>query len=118
MKALQRLEQVNPRNNKELCDQLLSKLDRTDSVLDNKAHQIHDELLVAFHDMYARYRFDFGINTDFKMKQTKTAESPAYIQNFVTPINLEGDILTAIALLRKYGNITISSHVRTKKTKW
>ena len=65
-----------------------------------------EELLVEFHDIFARHRFDIGMNEDFKVKLTPKDDSPAYSQSLPTPINLKEDILVELALLHRYGIIT------------
>ena len=65
-----------------------------------------EELLVEFYDIFARHRFDIGLNEDFKVKLTSKDDSPAYSQNLPTPINLKEDNFVELALLHRYGIIT------------
>ena len=65
-----------------------------------------EDLFVEFHDIFARHRFDIGMNEDFKVKLTSKDDSPAYSQSLPTPINLKDDILVEFALLHRYGIIT------------
>ena len=65
-----------------------------------------EALLAEFHDIFARPRFDIGINEEFTVKLTPKDESPAYSQSLPTPVNLKDDILVGLALLHKYGIIT------------
>ena len=65
-----------------------------------------EDLLVEFHDIFARHRFDIGMNEDFKVKLKPKDDSPAYSQSLPTPINLKEDILVELALLHRYGIIT------------
>ena len=65
-----------------------------------------EDLLVEFHEICARHRFDIGMNEDFKVKLTPKDDSPAYSQSLPTPINLKEDILVELALLHRYGIIT------------
>ena len=37
-----------------------------------------EDLLVEFNDIFARHRFDLGMNEDFKVKLTSKDDSPAY----------------------------------------
>ena len=71
-------------------------------------HEIRqlETLLVEFHDIFARHRFDVGVNEEFTVKLTPKDESPAYSQSLPTPVNLKEDILVELALLNKYGIIT------------
>ena len=61
---------------------------------------------MEFHDIFARHRFDIGINTEFKVQLTPLDNRPAYSQSLPAPINLKDDILVELALLNKYGIIT------------
>ena len=65
-----------------------------------------ETLLVEFHDIFARHRFDIGVNEDITVKLTPKDESPAYSQSLPTPVNLEEDILVEQALLHIYEIIT------------
>ena len=61
---------------------------------------------MEFHDVFARHRFDIGINTEFKVQLTPLDNRPAYSQSHPAPINLKDDILVELALLQKYSIIT------------
>ena len=37
-----------------------------------------EDLLVEFNDIFARHRFDLGMNEDFKVKLTPKDDSPAF----------------------------------------
>ena len=62
---------------------------------------------MELHDIFARHRFDIGINTEFKVQLTPLGNRAAYSQSLPAPINLKDDILVELALLHKYGIITI-----------
>ena len=61
---------------------------------------------MEFHDIFARHRFDIGINTEFRVQLTPLDNRPAYSRSLPAPINLKDDILVELALLHKYGIIT------------
>ena len=61
---------------------------------------------MKFLDIFARHRFDIGINTEFKVQLPPLDNRPAYSQSLPAPINLKDDILVERALLHKYGIIT------------
>ena len=62
---------------------------------------------MEFYDIFARHRFDIGINTEFKVQQLKPLDNrPAYSQSLPAPINLKDNILVELALLHKYGIMT------------
>ena len=103
---LQELEKLNPQEDPESRRQFLTNFDWTDSTLQpNEIARIED-LLVEFHDIFARHRFDIGMNEEFTVKLTPKDDSPAYSQSLPTPIYLKEDILVELALLQRYGIIT------------
>ena len=65
-----------------------------------------ESLLVEYHDIFARHRFDIGMNGKFRVKLTRKDDSFAYSQSLPTLVNLKDDILVELALLYKYGIIT------------
>ena len=70
------------------------------------AKQAVENLLVEFQDIFARHRFDIGINTEFKVQLTPLDNWPAYSQSLPAPINLKDDILVELTLIHKYAIIT------------
>ena len=106
LRNLQELEKLNPQDDPESRKQFLAKFDWTDSTLNPTGIAQIEELLVEFHDIFARHRFDIGMNEDFKVKLTPKDDSPVYSQSLPTPINLKEDILVDLALLHRYGIIT------------
>ena len=103
---LQELEKLNPQDNPESRTQFLAHFDWTDSTLNAAEITQIEELLVEFHDIFARHCFDTGMNEDFKVKLTPKDDSPAYSQSLPTPINLKEDNLVELARLHRYGIIT------------
>ena len=103
---LQELEKFNPQDDTESRRQFLSNFDWTDSMLQPAEIARIKDLLVEFHDIFARHRFDIGMNEDFKVKLTPKDDFPAYSQSLPTLINLKEDILVELALLHRYGIIT------------
>ena len=106
LQNLQKLEKFNPQDDPESRNHLLANFDWTDSTLQPAEITQIEELVVEFHDIFARHRFDIGMNEEFKVKLTPKDESPAYSQSLPTPINLKEDILVELALLHCYGIIT------------
>ena len=106
LQSLQDAEKLNPQDDPESRKQFLANFDWTDSTLNPVEIAQIEELLVEFHDIFARHRFDIGMNEDFKVTLTPKDDSPAYSQSLPTPINLKEDILVELALLHRYGIIT------------
>ena len=103
---LKQLEQLNPQDNEESRQSFLSNFDWTDTTLNTDERNQIEEILIEFHDIFARHRFDIGTNREFMVKLTPNDDRPAYSQSLPTPINLKDDITVELALLHKYGIIT------------
>ena len=99
-------ETLDPTTDAESRAKLLENFDWKDSTLTPEEREKIEELLVEFHDIFARHRFDIGMNEEFKVKLTPKDDSPAYSQSLPAPINLKKDILVELAMLHKYGIIT------------
>ena len=93
LRELKQLEKLNPLENIDSRNQFLSNFDWTDSTLQRDAKQAVEKILVEFHDIFARHRFDIGIHTEFKVQLTPLDNRPAYSQSLPAPINLKDDIL-------------------------
>ena len=103
---LKELEKLNPYDNETSRTEFLSHFDRSDTTLSPEERKEIEQILVEFHNIFARHRFDIGIKCKFKVKFTPNDDRPAYSQNLPTPINLKDDITVELALLHKYGIIT------------
>ena len=106
LRNLQEAEQLVPQNDEESRRKFLSNFDWKDSMLQQHEIKKIESLLVEYHDIFARHRFDIGMNEEFTVKLTPKDDSPAYSQSLPTPVNLKEDILVELALLHKYGIIT------------
>ena len=106
LQALQDLETLDPTKGEESRAKFLENFDWKDSTLTPEEKEKIEELLLEYHDIFARHRFDIGMNEEFKVKLTPKDDSPAYSQSLPTPINLKEDILVELAMLHKYGIIT------------
>ena len=63
LRELEQLEQSNPLHDIDFRDHFPSSFDWTDSTLQPEAKQAFEDLLLEFDDIFARNRFDIGINT-------------------------------------------------------
>ena len=106
LRNLQEAEQLNPQTDEESRRKFLSKFDWKDSMLQQHEIRRIESLLVEYHDIFARHRFDIGMNEKLTVKLTPKDNSPSNSQSLPTPINLKEDILVELALLHKYGIIT------------
>ena len=65
-----------------------------------------EALLIEFHDIFARHRFDVGDNYHFSVKLTPEHHDPVYTQSPPTPIHLREEILHDLAVMQYFGLIT------------
>ena len=106
LREVEQREQLDPLQDIDSRDQFLSFSDWTDSTLQPDAKQAVEELLVEFHDIFARHCFDMEIKTKFKIQFTPLDNRSAYSHSIPAPLILIGDILVELALLHKYGIVT------------
>ena len=93
LQASQDLETLDPTKDPESRAKFLEIFDWKDSTLTPEDKEKIQDLLVEFHDIFARHRFDICMNEEFKVKLTPKDDSSAYSQNLPAPINLKEDIL-------------------------
>ena len=103
---LKQLEQPNPNDYEKSRKNFLDHFDLTDTTHSSFGKQHIEDILVQYHDIFARHRFDKGANKEFKVKMTPNDDRPAYSQNLLKPINLKDDITVELALLHRYGIVT------------
>ena len=77
-RELEHIEHMNPLEDTNSRDQFQSNFDLTDSTLQPDAKQGVEDLLVEFHDNFARHHFKFGINTEYKVQITLLDIRPVY----------------------------------------
>ena len=75
--------------------------------LRKRKKQAIEDILVEYHDIFARHRMDIGMNTEFKVKLTPKDEKAVYSQSLPMPIHLKEDLTVELALMHKYGIITV-----------
>ena len=84
----------------------LSNFDWTDTTLTADERKQIEEILIEFHNIFARHRFDIGTNREFKVNLTPNDDRAAYSQSLPTPIILKDDNTVELALLHKFEIIT------------
>ena len=105
-RELQLQEKLNPKDNTESRTEFLQRFDWTDTLLTETEKQAVEDVLVEYHDIFARHRMDIGMNTEFKVRLTKD-DKAVYSQNLLMPIYLKEDLIVELALMHKYGIITV-----------
>ena len=69
--------------------------------------QAVEDILVNYHDIFARHRMDLAMNTEFKGKLTPKDDKAVYSQSLPMPIHLKENLIVELALIHKYGIITV-----------
>ena len=87
--------------------EFLERFDWTDTLLTETEKQAVQDNLVEYHEIFARHRMDIGRNTEFKVKLTPKDDKAVYSQNLPMPVHLKEDLIVELALLHKYGIITV-----------
>ena len=107
LRELQLKEKLNPKNNTESRTEFLKRFDWTDTLLTETEKQAVEDILVEYHDIFARHRMDIGINTEFNVRPTPKDDKAVYSQNLPIPVHLKEVSIVELALMHKYGIITV-----------
>ena len=100
-------EKLNPQESTESRNKFLKWFDWTDTLLTEMEKQVIEDNLVEYHDIFARHRMDIGMNTEFKVKLTPKDDKAVYSQSLPMPIHLKEDLIFKLALMHKYGIVTV-----------
>ena len=87
--------------------EFLKRFDWTDTLLTATEKQAVEDILVEYHDIFARHRKDIGMNTEFKVKITPKVDKVVYSQGVPMPIHLKKDLIVELALMQNYGIIPV-----------
>ena len=98
-------EILNPTENAEPQMKFLERFDRTDRLLAETEKQAVEKSLVDYHDIFARK--DIGMNKEFKAKLTPKIDQAVCSQKMPKPIHLKEKVTKELALMHKYGIITV-----------
>ena len=108
LNELKAKEQLNPQESStESRNKFLKRFDWTDTLLTDIEQQAIEDILVEYHDIFARHRLDIGMNTEFKVKLTPKDDKAVYSQSLPMPIHLKEDLIVELALMHKCGIITV-----------
>ena len=103
---LQLKEKLNPKDYFESRVEFLKRFNWTDTLLTEAEKQAVEDL-VEYHDIFAIHRMDIRMNTEFKVKLTPKDDKAVYSQSLPVPIHLKEDLIVELALMHKYGIITV-----------
>ena len=100
-------EKLNPQESTESRNKFLKRFDWTDTLLTETEKQAIEDILVEYHDIFARHRMDIGMNTEFKVKLTPKDDKAVYSQSLPMPIHLKENLIVELALMHKFGVIAV-----------
>ena len=98
---------LNPQESTEARNKFLKWFDWTDTLLTETEKQAIVDILVEYHDIFARHRMDIRMNTELKVKLTPKDDKAVDSRNLPMPIHLKEELIVEIALMHKYGIITV-----------
>ena len=107
LRELQQKEKLNPKDDNESRIEFLKRLDWADTLFNENEKDAVEDILVEYHDIFARHRMDIGMNTEFKVRLTPKDDKAVYSQSPPTPIHLIEDLIVELAIMHKYGIITV-----------
>ena len=77
LRQLQLKEKLNPKDNTGSRTEFLKRFYWTDTLLTETEKQAVEDILVEYHDIFARNRMDIGMNTEFRVKLTRKDDKAA-----------------------------------------
>ena len=100
-------EKLTPQESTESRIKILKRFDWSDTLLLQTEKQAIDDFLVDYHEFFVRRKIDIGMNTEFKVKLTPKDDKALYSQNLPMLIHMKEDLFVELALMHKYGIITV-----------
>ena len=107
LNELEDKEKLHPQESTQSRKDFLKRFDWTDTLLTETEKQAIENIVVEYHDIIARHIMDIGMNTEFKVKLTPKDDKAVYSQSLPMPIHLKEDLIVELALMHKYGIITV-----------
>ena len=104
---MQLTQKLNPKDDADSRMEFLKRFDWTDTLLTENDKQAVEDILVEYHDISDRHRKDIGMNAEFKVKLTPNDDIPVYNHSLPMPFYLKEDLIVELALMHKYGIITM-----------
>ena len=85
LRELQKLEQLDPKQDERSRTQFLSMFKWNDSLVTGEDQENLESIIVEINDILARHRLDIGMNTQSKICLTPKNDKPVYTQSFSVP---------------------------------
>ena len=107
MRELQEKEKLNTKHDVESRMKFSKPFDWTKTLLSETEKQALENILIEYHDMFGRLRMDIGMNTKFKVRLRPKDDKAVHSQSLHMPIHLNEEVIVELALMHKYGIITV-----------
>ena len=104
---LKEKEKLNPKHDVDSEMKNLERFDWTDTLLKEAEKQAVEDILVEYHDIFARHRMNNRMNKEVKVKVTPRHDKAVYRQNLQMPPQLKKDLIVELARTPKYRIITV-----------
>ena len=88
----------------------------TDTLFIETEKRVIEDMLFNYHILFARHRMGIGRNTEFEAKLTPKNDEAVYNQSLPKPIHLKEDLIFEVALMQKYGIITVLHFSKKRKS--
>ena len=98
---------IPPQESTESWTKFLKRFDWKDTLKTETAKQAIEDILVNYHDIFARHRMDIGMNTELELKLTPKDDKTVDSQSLPMPIRLKEDLIVELVLMHKYERFTI-----------
>ena len=80
---------------------ILQQFGGADTLLKETENWAIEDMLVKYHDLFAKNRMDIGMNTELKAKLTPKSDGAVYTQSLPLLIHLKEDLKIEVALMHK-----------------
>ena len=104
-----RAEELDPTKSAEMRAEFLGKFSWKESLFNPEQRAQIEELLVKYHKIFARHRFDIGGNDEFKVKLTPEHDDPVYKKSPPTSLHIKEDLKVELALLTVLRDFTYTA---------
>ena len=91
LRELQEKEKLNAKHDVESRMKILKPFDWTNTLLIETEKQALENILIEYHDMFARHRMDIGMNTEFKMRLRPKDDKAVHSQSLHMPIFIQAE---------------------------
>ena len=86
---------------------ILKRFSLTDTLLKDAEKQAVEDILVEYHDVFARDIISIGMNTEFKVRIWAKIDAAVYFQSLPMPIHLKDNLIGELVLMNKCGIIKL-----------